>query len=454
MRAAMSIETLLLHHVRTTPPHRARIVKVAHSSGVTSFFFVSSGLVRMMAGGDVDGEGAARRRRQRRLRPWLKHERQSVAMALAEYTHHASGSQTRARAREGVEHATHSGLRPQKTPPPGERPGLLLEPGPQRSDRTVRRSSGDNLPTLALPVLAGSAGEAVDASSLRYLSAAARLDQSRQRAQQLREEVQAWDHRPTRRKKKRKKKKLPRGRFSRGRARRRQRQWHVSGSPGDVLLRAVFPSFVDRPEMPCIMAGMDQKDRCSCMYKAGIDGYNASRAVFPSLVDRPRMLGILAGMDLKDSCCGMSYAGIAGDSAPRAVFVPFVRSMMLRIMAGMHQKDSCPRRTGKLDYFGDDVVFFYGPLYLEVTCSSCLPEEYRVALFREMTPGMVSVFSSLGSTADTCSASVYEVFWKNFTRFLLGMTAENCGVSAVAVHRWSSIISFHGAQADSHGPAQ
>ena len=67
--------------------------------------------------------------------------------------------------------------------------------------------------------------------------------------------------------KKRKKKKLPRGRVSRGRARRRQRQRHVSGSPGDVLLCAVFPSFIDRPEMPCIMAGMDQKDLCSCMYK-------------------------------------------------------------------------------------------------------------------------------------------------------------------------------------------
>ena len=36
-------------------------------------------------------------------------------------------------------------------------------------------------------------------------------------------------------------------------------------------------------------------------------------------------------------------------------------------------------------------------------------------LFQEMTPGMVSVFSTLlGSTADTCSASVYEDFWKNF----------------------------------------
>ena len=36
--------------------------------------------------------GAARRRRQRGLRSWLKHERQSVAMALAECTHHASSA--------------------------------------------------------------------------------------------------------------------------------------------------------------------------------------------------------------------------------------------------------------------------------------------------------------------------------------------------------------------------
>ena len=33
-------------------------------------------------------------------------------------------------------------------------------------------------------------------------------------------------------------------------------------------------------------------------------------------------------------------------------------------------------------------------------------------------------------------------------------TAENCGVSTVAVHRWSSIISCRGAEADSHGRVQ
>ena len=45
-----------------------------------------------------------------------------------------------------------------------------------------------------------------------------------------------------------------------------------------------------------------------------------------------------------------------------------------------------------------------------------LPEEYRFAFLREMTPGMFPVFSTtLASTADTCSASVYRLYWKKFT---------------------------------------
>ena len=47
---------------------------------------------------------------------------------------------------------------------------------------------------------------------------------------------------------------------------------------------------------------MDQKDRCSGMYQAGIDGDNASRAVFSSLVGRPMMLDIMAVVDQNDSC--------------------------------------------------------------------------------------------------------------------------------------------------------
>ena len=34
--------------------------------------------------------GAAKRRRERRLRSWLRHERMTVAMALAEVTHHTA----------------------------------------------------------------------------------------------------------------------------------------------------------------------------------------------------------------------------------------------------------------------------------------------------------------------------------------------------------------------------
>ena len=127
-------------------------------------------------------------------------------------------------------------------------------------------------------------------------------------------------------------------------------------------------------------ADMNQKDRCSCMYKAGIAGYFAPRAVFPSLVGRFRMLGILAGTNLKYSCSGMCKAG----------FLVF-----------LHLTLCCLRCTGKLD-FGRWRLFFSGPLYLAVTCSSCLPEEYRFAYFREMASGMFPVFSALlGSTADT-----------------------------------------------------
>ena len=53
------------------------------------------------------------------------------------------------------------------------RPGSVAEPGPQRSDRSLRHSSGAALPTLGLPVLDGASGEAVDSSALSFLTAQA-----------------------------------------------------------------------------------------------------------------------------------------------------------------------------------------------------------------------------------------------------------------------------------------
>ena len=116
----------------------------------------------------------------------LRHERMAVAMALAETLHHSAQKVMeqhtalrglkKASAGEEVENVTHAGPRAQKSPPPGVRPGILPEPGPQRSDRTVRRFARDALPTPGLPELAGVSGEAVDTSTLRFLAAAALED--------------------------------------------------------------------------------------------------------------------------------------------------------------------------------------------------------------------------------------------------------------------------------------
>ena len=68
--------------------------------------------------------------------------------------------------REVEEQATHDGLRAQTAPPPGMRPGILPEPGPQRSDRCLRRSAGDT-PLLAVPSLAG--GDGADDTAVAFL---------------------------------------------------------------------------------------------------------------------------------------------------------------------------------------------------------------------------------------------------------------------------------------------
>ena len=63
--------------------------------------------------------GAARRQRERRLRPVLRHERMPVALFVAESTQHAaSRGQKMARTREEVEAEQHEASRRQEPPPP------------------------------------------------------------------------------------------------------------------------------------------------------------------------------------------------------------------------------------------------------------------------------------------------------------------------------------------------
>ena len=103
--------------------------------------------------------GAAWRRRQRRLRSMLRHERQTVRMELAAALHHSWGG--------GL--GTHEGLRAQKTasagpaeyfelssddgrPAGGERPAALLEPRPQERDRRHTGVGYEIAQNLVVPV--------------------------------------------------------------------------------------------------------------------------------------------------------------------------------------------------------------------------------------------------------------------------------------------------------------
>ena len=241
---------------------------------------------------DVDcaGPSSARRRRERRLRSWWRHERMSVAAALAEAHHHSSLK---------VGAAPNNAPRSQKTArASGEHPGVLREPEVQLEAATVGHVAA-SVPSLATPSLADAAGDAVDGESIRFLlwcalktpeqveaaKQASLRRQSKAAAKKEKEmaEVDVEASSSQRRKKKRKKKKLPKSRgpllpqvLRQGRLRRGaearphslSRQWHVHGwCCWFLLLRAVFPSVVVRPEMPCIMAGMDLKERFSGMIR-------------------------------------------------------------------------------------------------------------------------------------------------------------------------------------------
>ena len=159
-------------------------------------------------------------------------------------------------------------------------------------------------PSVARPALAAPTADGVDAAALSFLVAQSLAQQETEKAeekerakvQKLKEEKEERrmqrinakvrddlpltheEHEAWRRwigiapassssssaVKKRKKRRLPRisSRSLRGRARRRQRQWHAcnAGFPGDVPLLAVFLPVVYRPVMLGIMAVLGQKD--------------------------------------------------------------------------------------------------------------------------------------------------------------------------------------------------
>ena len=97
--------------------------------------------------------GAAKQRRERRLRMHWRHEQLSLRMALAAATHHSA----QPRAKEAVEGETYDAPRRQKPPPPGTQPASLAEPRGdvvQVQRHTVQHlaDGAPCLPTLGVPV--------------------------------------------------------------------------------------------------------------------------------------------------------------------------------------------------------------------------------------------------------------------------------------------------------------
>ena len=127
-----------------------------------ALLFVVNTVVRTLTVGLLMAErdgGSARRRRERRLCSFLRHERMTVRMELAAALHHSCGG--------GL--GTHEGLRAQKTasaglaeyfelssddgrPAGGERPAALLEPRPQERDRRHTGVGCEIAQNLEVPV--------------------------------------------------------------------------------------------------------------------------------------------------------------------------------------------------------------------------------------------------------------------------------------------------------------
>ena len=114
----------------------------------------------------VDGDGAAKRRRLRRLRSWWRHEQQTVAAVLATVTHHSfgkvgtthaalRGQKQGTRTEQGEEHELYHTAKFRTTPlPTGGRPAPLPEVAgwQRRLEQHVFEDLG-SMQILDLPVL-------------------------------------------------------------------------------------------------------------------------------------------------------------------------------------------------------------------------------------------------------------------------------------------------------------
>ena len=134
----------------------------------------------VVAMSDHAGTSSARRRRERRLRSWLRHERMTVAMELAAATHHSSP-------KGGWPDTTHDALRGQKTASSaGVHPVVLKEPEVHWEAATVGYVAAPGL-LLSVPVLAG--GDGVDGTALSFLVRRAVEDRKKEEEEKEKEKA-------------------------------------------------------------------------------------------------------------------------------------------------------------------------------------------------------------------------------------------------------------------------
>ena len=92
----------------------------------------------------LGSSASAKRRRQRRLRSWLRHERQSEAMELAAALHHS---------RDARSEVAHEALRGQKTASSGSRLAPFEEVAEPQGLSAAPRCLDAGVPLLSVPLL-------------------------------------------------------------------------------------------------------------------------------------------------------------------------------------------------------------------------------------------------------------------------------------------------------------
>ena len=348
--------------------------------------------------------GVARRRRERRLRAQLRHEQQTVRMVLATVTHHSfqvgtahdglRAQKTVTSTREVEERVPHAGLRAQKAPPPGMRPGVLQDPAPQGR---VGQHSGigyELVLALDVPVLQ-MVEQPVDASALAFLEEIEANDledeymklvhagfhkspalKERMREVMRRREVLRQKGRG-RKKKKRRKRRTPRtSSLPSRRPRRRLRRWHAPGWFSSAFLLAL----------------------CSSLSLAG------PRCSTSRLLDQKNSYAFFL-------YSGICKAGIAGTLHLAMCLFPGLQAHDAR-HHGRYGPDGhfCARRHRQFH----GLVQLLDEVVVPVVCNDICPGPAACTVGDDFR--LVSVFCvALDSTADTCGASVYKAFWKNFS---------------------------------------